>query len=88
MHWAGGALLACHQSRATALSARDMSPDRSIPGPRKRECERATAERRMRCKHGVRVNRTPSTWGDCSALLPLRTRRVKRREPSRSVACH
>ncbi|KAJ1622779.1 hypothetical protein T492DRAFT_913125 [Pavlovales sp. CCMP2436] len=33
---------------APAVPACDTSPDRSIPGPRKRERERATAERRMR----------------------------------------
>ncbi|KAJ1640893.1 hypothetical protein T492DRAFT_831626 [Pavlovales sp. CCMP2436] len=43
--------------RATALPTCSTSPDRSIPGPHKRERERATAERRMRCKLGVRAGR-------------------------------
>jgi len=71
---------------APAVPACDTSPDRSIPGPRKRERERATAERRMRCKHGVRAGR-PFEASFFSASLPLRTRRVKRREPAQSVAC-
>ncbi|KAJ1630858.1 hypothetical protein T492DRAFT_1116165 [Pavlovales sp. CCMP2436] len=48
---AAGLLLACCQE------GDGTSPDSSIPGPRKRERERATAERRMRCKRGVRAGR-------------------------------